>query len=168
MMKTRQLVLTAVFISMVTVSTYIRIHIPLGTGGLIHLGTLVSFTIALKFGARYGALAGGIGMTLFDLFSEWYVWAPATLIIRLISGYVVGRVALSRRGQGLNMLRNVIAIMLGGVVIISGYYVFEAFILGVGLVPALASIPGNLTQIAFAMFGLLIVPSLPRLEELHA
>ena len=165
MMKTRQLVLTAVFIAMVTVSTTIRIHIPLGTGGLIHLGTLVSFIIALRFGPRYGALAGGIGMTLFDLLSEWYVWAPATLIIRLTSGYLVGYFAKSKKGQGDSLLKNVLAILIGGVVIVVGYYGFEAFILGVGWVPALSSIPGNLTQIGLALFWLLVVPSIPRVDS---
>ncbi len=165
-MKTRQLVLTSVLIAMVTVSTYIRIHIPLGTGGLVHLGTLVSFTIALKFGARYGALSGGIGMTLFDLFSEWYVWAPATLVVRLLSGFVVGTIAYSRAGQGARPWRNLLAIMLGGTIIIVGYFLFESLVLGTGWA-AIASVPGNLTQIALGLFALFILPSIPSLEDLN-
>ena len=165
-MKTKRLVLTAVFIAMVTVSTYIRIYIPIGTGGLIHLGTLVSFTIALKFGARYGALSGGIGMTIFDLLSEWYVWAPGTLVVRLIAGFVVGSVAMSEQGQGESKIRNGFAIAAGGVVIVIGYFLFEALILGTGFA-AIMSVPGNLTQIAIAVFSLFILPSIPNLEDLE-
>ncbi len=165
-MKTKRIVLTAAFIAMVTVSTYIRIYIPIGTGGLIHLGTLVSFTIAIKFGRRYGAVSGGIGMALFDVLSEWYVWAPGTLVIRLVAGYLVGLVAMSPRGQGQSRVRNVFAILAGGVVIVSGYFVFEAVFLGTGWA-AIMSVPGNLTQIAIGFFSLFIVAAIPRLEDLE-
>ena len=165
-MKTKQMVLTAVFIAMVTVSTYIRIHIPIGTGGLIHLGTLTMFTIALKFGPRYGAISGGVGMALFDLFSEWYVWAPGTLVVRLLAGFVVGYIALSSAGQGGNKIRNLLAILAGGTVIVVGYFVFESIFLGTGFA-AIMSVPGNLAQIMIGLFALFILPSIPSLEDLE-
>ncbi len=123
-MKTKQMILTALFIAMVTVSTYIRIHIPLGTGGLIHLGTLTMFAIALRFGPRYGAVSGGVGMALFDLFSEWAIWAPGTLVIRLLAGFIVGYIAMSAKGQGEDRLKNFLAVLAGGLVIVIGYFIF--------------------------------------------
>ena len=166
-MKTKKIILTAMFISMVTVSTYIRIHIPIGTGGLIHLGTLTMFTIALKFGPRYGAISGGVGMALFDIFSEWAIWAPGTLVIRLIAGYLVGYFAMSKKGQGEDRMRNILGIVAGSGVIVVGYFIFESVFLGTGLA-AIASIPGNLAQIFIGLFSIFILPSIPRLEDLES
>ncbi len=164
-MKTKEIVFLGTLIALVTASTYIRIHIPIGTGGLIHIGTLTMFIIALRFGARYGAIASGVGMALFDILSEWVIWAPGTLVVRLIAGFVIGKVALSSKGQGELLSKNILALIAGGVIIVVGYFVFEALIIGTGW-GAVASIPGNLAQIAIGFFALFILPSIPKLETL--
>ena len=163
--RTKEMIMTAMFIAIVFIATYIRIYIPigLGTGGLMHIGTFAMFAIALKYGKRYGALSGGIGMALFDIASEWAIWAPGTLIVRLLAGYVVGRFSESKAGQGQVMAKNIVAIALGGIVIITGYFLYEAFALGIGLV-AISSAVGNLVQIIIGAFALFILPSLPELE----
>ncbi len=166
-MKTKEIVFLGTLIALVTASTYIRIHIPIGTGGLIHIGTLTMFVIALRFGAKYGAIASGVGMALFDILSEWVLWAPGTLVVRLIAGFVIGKVAMSSKGQGEMLSKNVLALALGGVIIVVGYFVFEAVVIGTGWA-ALASIPGNLAQIAIGSLALFILPSIPKLETLSA
>jgi len=163
-MKTRQMVFTALFISLVFVSTFIRIKFPIGAGGLVHLGTLTSFAIALKYGKRFGALSGGIGMALFDIFSEWAVWAPGTFVVRLLSGFSIGYLAQSKKGQGKNIGKNIFALIIGSIIIVVGYYFFEAIFL-TDFNAAFASIPGNLMQIAIGTFALAIVHALPDLEE---
>lgn len=162
----KRLVYSALFIALVFVATYINIHIPIlmGQGGLVHLGTLVMFMIAIKYGRTYGALAGGIGMALFDVLSIWATWAPGTLVVRLIAGFVVGTVALTPEGQGASFIRNILAILAGGVVVVLGYWLFEGLVLGYGLVPALGSVPGNILQIVIASFGLFLLKSMPELE----
>ena len=92
--KTEQIVFGGLFVAIVFVATYF-IQIPTTgiSGGLIHLGNIAMFSIALKYGRKYGALSGGLGMMLFDLFSAWFVWAPATLVVRGVMGYVIGLVA---------------------------------------------------------------------------
>ena len=163
-MKTRQMVFTALFISLVFVSTFIRIKFPLGAGGLVHLGTLTSFAIALKYGKRFGALSGGIGMALFDIFSEWVVWAPGTFVVRLLSGFSIGYLAKSKKGQGKNIVKNIIAFTAGSIIMVVGYYFYEAIFLTT-FNAAFASIPGNLMQLVIAGFALAIVHALPDLEE---
>lgn len=162
----KRLVYSALFIAIVFVATYINIHIPIlmGQGGLVHLGTLVMFIIAIKYGRTYGALAGGIGMALFDLLSIWATWAPGTLVVRIIAGFVMGQVALSKEGQGKSFVRNVLALLAGGAVIVVGYWLFEGLFLGYGLVPALGSVPGNILQIVIASLGLFLLKSMPELE----
>ncbi len=162
--RTREMVYMAMFIAIVFVATNIRVHIPLGTGGLIHIGTLVMFAIALKYGPRYGAVSAAIGMTIFDFVSGWASWAPGTFLVRLIAGFVVGYLAYSQAGQGENAKRNVIAIAAGGLVIVVGYYFFEALFI-TEFYGAFASIPGNLAQIAIGVFSLFILKSLPPLPS---
>ncbi len=163
--KTEQIVYGGLFVAIVFVSTYF-IQIPTTgiSGGLIHLGNIAMFSIAIKYGRKYGALAGGVGMALFDLFSAWFVWAPATLVVRGLMGFVIGLIAQDKKGQGANMVKNVIAIIVGSVVMLSGYFFFEAVILGVGWA-ALGGVPGNLVQLAIGLIALGIIPFLPEMKK---
>lgn len=166
MMTTKEMILTGFFIAIVFVATYLlQIRLPLpATGGLIHLGNIAMFSIALKYGKKYGAFSGGIGMALFDVASMWVAWAPATLIVRFIAGYTIGKISESDQGQGANILRNIAALFAGGVIIIGGYFIFEAFILGIGLA-ATASIVGNVVQIAIGFIALALIKALPNITE---
>lgn len=78
---TKDLVESSLLIALVFIATkFINIRLPISiNGGLIHLGNVMLFTSAIVFGKRKGALAGGIGMALFDLVSGWTLWAPFTL-----------------------------------------------------------------------------------------
>ena len=79
----RFLTITALFIALTYVFTaFINIRLPISiNGGLIHLGNVPLFLCAIIFGKKSGAIAGGVGMGLFDLLSGWTAWAPFTLII---------------------------------------------------------------------------------------
>lgn len=63
--------ITAVFIALTYVFTaFINVRLPIAAnGGLIHLGNVPLFIGAILFGRRVGAIAGGVGMALFDLLS---------------------------------------------------------------------------------------------------
>lgn len=155
-----KIVLSAMFIALTWVATYIGVPWPFAAGGYMHLGTLVALTIAIAFGKEYGALAGGVGMALFDVLSPWVVWAPGTLVVRFIMGYVVGLIAYDNKTeqQGMNVFRNLFAIIGGAFVMIPGYYLYEAIFL-TDFNAALASIPGNIIQFTLGMFALLLVPA---------
>ncbi len=163
--KTEQIVFGGLFVSIVFVATYF-IQIPTTgiSGGLIHLGNIAMFSIALKYGKKYGAISGGLGMMLFDLFSAWFVWAPATLIVRGVMGFVIGLIAQDKKGQGTNIIKNIIAIVLGSFVMLFGYFFFESVILGVGWA-AIAGVPGNLIQLGIGLIALGLVPFLPNMKK---
>ena len=78
---TIKIVVSGMFIALVIVATFINVPFPGAVGGLVHLGTLMMLIIALRFGRYYGALAGGIGMALFDVLSGWALWAPGTFVV---------------------------------------------------------------------------------------
>ena len=74
---------TALFIALTYVFTaFVNIRLPIAAnGGLIHLGNVPLFIAAILYGRMVGAIAGGVGMALFDLLSGWTLWAPFTLVI---------------------------------------------------------------------------------------
>jgi uncharacterized membrane protein len=157
---TQRIVMSGMFIALVTATTFINIPYPGSAGGLMHLGTLMLFIIALKFGKYYGAISGGIGMAIFDIIGGWMAWAPGTLVVRLLMGFVVGLVSQSKQGQGKNIYKNVIAIILGGLVMIVGYYLYEAvFLTSFGA--ASLSFVGNGAQIVIGLFSLIIIQYIP-------
>ncbi|MBR3770951.1 MAG: ECF transporter S component [Clostridium sp.] len=143
----KKLVITAVCIALTYVFTsMVNIRLPIGgSGGLIHLGNVPLFIAAILFGRKTGALAGGIGMALFDLLSGWTLWAPFTLVIVGSMGYVVGAITEKHRGFAWNTWAMICACAIK----IAGYYIAEGIIYGNWLAPVF-SIPGNLIQVGVA------------------
>ena len=144
--KLKELTIAGISIALVFVATLmINIRLPIGYGGLIHLGNVPLFLAAIVYGKKIGAVAGAVGMGLFDLMGGWTPWAPATFIIVGLMGYVVGLVAEKKD----TMTGYVIGIILACIIKIAGYYVAEALIYGNWAQPVF-SIPGNLMQIGVA------------------
>lgn len=144
--KTREMVITGMGIALVFVATlFINLRLPIGQGGLIHLGNVPLFLFAIIYGKKIGAMAGAFGMGLFDLMGGWTPWAPATFIIVGLMGYTVGLIAEKKDDKAGYILGMVLAC----VIKVAGYYVAEALIYGNWVQPVL-SIPGNLLQIGVA------------------
>lgn len=152
--KVKFLTVTAIGIALVYVFTaFINVRLPIAAaGGLIHLGNVPLFIFAILFGKKTGAVAGGVGMALFDLLSGWGAWAPFTLVIVGLMGFEIGWISEKKQGY----LWNVLAIILAGVIKIVGYYIAEGIIYGNWAAPV-ASIPGNLVQIGVAAVIVLII-----------
>lgn len=162
--KTKDMVETALLTALVFVATaFINIRLPMiSSGGLVHLGTVMLFVTAIVFGKEKGAIAGAVGMAIFDLSSGWALWAPFTFVVRGIMGYMVGTIAWSKKRDGNNIMINIISIILSGVWMIVGYYITEGMLYGNWLSPV-ASIPGNVTQIVIGLIlGLPICKILKR------
>ena len=149
---TKDLVETALLTTLVFVATaFINIRLPiLSSGGLVHLGNVILFAAAILFGKKKGAIAGAVGMAIFDLSSGWALWAPFTFIVRGIMGYIVGAIAYSNNKNGDSFLFNVLAVIASGIWMIIGYYITEVILYGNLLAPV-ASIPGNITQLVVGL-----------------
>ena len=150
----RFLTITALFIALTYVFTaFINVRLPIAAnGGLIHLGNVPLFICAILFGKKSGAIAGGVGMGLFDLLSGWTAWAPFTFVIVAIMGFAVGAITEKHHGFGWNVL----AIAVAAVIKVVGYYIAEGILFGNWLAPV-SSIPGNLVQIGVAAIIVLII-----------
>ena len=145
--RTFDLIQTAMLISLVFVATLlINIKLPLSpNGGLVHLGTGMLFIISIIFGPKKGAIAGAVGMGLFDLVSGWTLWAPFTIVARGLQGYIVGKIAWSNGRQGNSFTFNLLATISSIPVMLGVYYICERVLFGNWAIPV-ASIPGNLIQ----------------------
>lgn len=141
----KEVTLNGLLIALVFVSTYlIQIRLPISlNGGLVHMGNVALFTVALVFGKKKGAMAGAFGMGLFDLVSGWVAWAPFTFLVRGVMGYLIGRFS-----EGFENVwwKAPAAIILGGIWMLAGYYATEGILYGNWIAPV-TSIPGNLTQL---------------------
>lgn len=139
-----ELTLCGVFAAFVFLLTrYIQVQIIPAKGGLVHLGNVPMFFAAAFFGKRVGAVCGGLGMALSDLMSQWAVYAPASLVVVGLMGFVFA-VIVRRKPTILNLIAATIIVL--GIKLV-GYYLFEVLLTRSVLVP-LASIPGNVMQIA--------------------
>lgn len=150
--RTLDMILSAMGIALVFVATLLlNIKLPItANGGLVHLGTGMLFTFAILFGPKKGAIAGALGMGLFDLVSGWTLWAPISLVARGLQGYIVGKIAWSSGRKGSSTTANVIAMVASIPVMLSIYYLGESILFKSWIVP-LASIPGNLVQNAIGI-----------------
>ena len=92
------------------------------------------FIASILYGPKKGALAGAIGMGLFDLVGGWALWAPITIVARGLQGYIVGKIAWSngRKGSslGFNVIATIVSIPLMIAVLL---YLVKGFYMVIGL-----------------------------------
>lgn len=144
---TMDLIINAMLIALVFLSTFfLNIKLPIAAnGGLVHLGTAMLFIASILFGPKKAALAGAIGMGLFDIVGGWALWAPITIVARGLQGYIVGKIAWSKGRNGTSIAFNVIATIVSIPFMIAVYYIGEGILYGNWIAP-LASVPGDLVQ----------------------
>lgn len=141
---TNSLTFVALLIALVVVATMvITIPVP-GTEGFIHLGDSMIFLVAVFFGKRKGAIAGGLGSALADLLLGYTHWVLPTLLIKGIMGYGIGLIA-EQQSSKLFSPRNVAALVFGALWMVTGYFFAGAALKGSFLI-ALGSVPANLIQ----------------------
>ena len=110
------------------VTMVIAFPIP-ATNGFINIGDAVVMITGLLFGPIIGGIAGGIGSSLADLFLGFPIYAPATLVIKGLEGFFVGLIANPKKNHKWNY-RDFIAVIVGGFIMIFGYFLYEAMIFG--------------------------------------
>jgi uncharacterized membrane protein len=132
--------------ALVTISTYI-IQIPVpATNGYINIGDAMVFTCSLAFGPFIGSIAGGLGSSIADMLAGYWTFVPITFIVKGLEGFITGLIS-----NGKSLRRDILAVLIGGTVMVCGYLISEAYMLGYGSA-ALVEVPGNLFQIAIGGF----------------
>lgn len=141
-----KLVYAALFASLVCIGTMI-IHIPTPTNGYVHIGDGFVLLAGFMLDPFFGAMAAGIGSMLADIFSGYTSYALATFLIKAAVALVAHFLfkVISRKHPRLRMPGVIIGGIVAETLMITGYFIFEATVLGYGL-GAVASIAGNVVQ----------------------
>ncbi len=142
-----KIVQASLFAALTCVATML-IHIPVpATGGYLNLGDAFVLLGALLLGPLYGFAAGGIGSMLADLLSGYAQYAPGTLIIKGVCAVAAALLwsALKKKFERSPLPALFLACLVAELLMVGGYFVYEALLLGYGI-GAAAAIPGNLIQ----------------------
>ena len=158
---------TAVMIALTCVLT-MAVRIPSPTKGYINLGDCAVLLSGWLLGPVYGPVAGGIGSALADLLSGYPLYVPGTLLIKAGMALIVSLVPTFPFGE--RKTHPGFAVIVGAVlaesVMVLGYYLYAAAIIGKGFVPALASVFGNTVQGIAGAAGLWLLVRILRHTDL--
>ena len=131
------------FCALVFAGTWISVPMPIGN---INLGDGMLLVGAWMLGGPWAIVATALGATFVDLMGPYAVYAPGTLVIKALMATVA---ILLLKLLGKTKLPRSLALILSAtaaeLVMIVGYFAYEALFLGLGL-GAAASIPFNAMQ----------------------
>lgn len=141
----REIPLLAFYVALVAVSTVaFTVYVP-ATRGYFNIGEAAVFTVAFLSGRYFGAVAGGLGSALADMLLGYYVFAPATLVIKGLEGGLLGYLAEKRpdlsRGRWA-----LLSALVGSVLFLAVYLIGSTYYTGVmelsffGLWPAVLEV----------------------------
>lgn len=153
-LSTQKLTLIAMFIALTTIATMvIQIPIP-ATKGYLNIGDTLLICAGLLLGKTVGGIVGGIGSAMADLLSGYAFYAPITLVVKGLEGYLAG--ALNEKTK----LSTIASAIIAGLVMAVGYLLAEGIIL-YNFPTALASFVPNILQgIAGAILATILYPVL--------
>ena len=161
--KIKTLTFSALFMALTCIATMvIKLPTP-GTGGYVHLGDAFVILSGILLGPRYGAVAGGIGSALADLFGGYFIYVPITLTVKALMAFGTGLIyhKLTKKSQN-SIIKCILCGIYATVLVAGGYLFFESFLYGGA---ALASVPANIGQ---GISGLVISTILlPILQKIH-
>ena len=141
----KKLILAALFAALACAATLsVRIPTP-GTNGYIHPGDAIVILSGIFLGPQLGFLAAGIGSALADFLGGYFIYMPATFLIKGLVALSAAVFAAQIRKKGGHLYR---AVLLGGVadivLVAGGYFLLECLLYGAGA--AALSVPANLVQ----------------------
>jgi uncharacterized membrane protein len=163
----RTLAVTAVMTALVTGLTLVHVGVT-PTGGYVHLGDIVIYLAAFAFGPWVGMIAGGLGTGLADVVSGFASFAPLSLVVHGLQGLVAGWIAYRKPAAG----RLALGVVVGGLIVVSGYFLGEWLIpIFGGFGAAAGEVIFNLIQAGFGTLGAVVYAAVarayPRLRQLN-
>ena len=150
--RTQKLAFAALFGALTFAATWIAFPSPFG--GNVNLGDCILLISAWFPLESWSIFAVAIGATFTDLAAGYAIYAPATFVIKAL---MVTVAVLIKRGMP--KLPAVWRALLSGVaaelVMVTGYFIYEIFLYGVGA--ALLNIPFNLAQGGIAIVAAILL-----------
>lgn len=156
-----KLCFSGMFAALICVAT-ILIRIPAQVGeGFLNLGDCFILIAAWTVGPYYGFAAGAVGSAIADILSGALVYAPGTFVIKGLIALTAALIfhALSTKSVKMRVPGLIIGAVSGEIVMIAGYFFYDAVILGFGFALTFFNMPTNLIQGALgAVIGVALMP----------
>jgi len=158
-----KLALAAIFGALAAATTMaFVIPIP-ATSGYFNLGEAIVYTAALVFSPFVGGFTGGSVAIADILVPGAAQFAPGTLVIKGLEGIIVGSLNRKLQKYTSNLgLSSAISVVVGGLEMVTGYFVYEQLFLGYSMAAALVEVPFNIVQM---IVGLIV--AVPIMYAVH-
>lgn len=140
-MNIKRICIYGLLIALVCVATMIVIPIPI-TNGYVNVGDSVIMVISALLGMPFGMVAGGVGSALADILAGYVNYAPVTLVVKGLEGFVISFIA-SKSVKFFSFYK-LFGVILGVLIMVLGYFVCEIFMYEYGA--AVGSVLPNLFQ----------------------
>ena len=138
---TQLITLSAVFEALTYAMTAF-IHIPTAKG-YIHIGDAVVFMAASLLPKPYAMAAAAIGASFSDMLSGYWIWVPATFIIKAVTV-----LAFTSKKSRILCKRNFTALVPALVLCVGGYGLYSGLVIYGSLPAGFVDAPANLIQTA--------------------
>ncbi len=135
----KKTVLAALFAALTFVATYFVIPFPIASG-YVNLGDCFVLLGGILLGP-YGFFAAAIGSAICDILLGFIIYAPCTFILKGLMALIIYFIV----GKKYSLLRHILSSILCEAVMVCGYFLYECFVMGIGL-SAAVSIPYNCLQ----------------------
>ena len=131
--RTKRTIIAALFAAITCVGTMI-IKIPTPTLGYIHPGDGFVLLSGLLLGPIWGAFAAGLGSALSDLIGGYFIYVPATFVIKFLTAltcFFAYKTISKLLKTKTELPQLIISGIAGELVMVLGYFLFEIFMLSI-------------------------------------
>ena len=134
----KKITLTGVFSAMIFVLTmFVKVTVP---SGYVHFGDALIYVCAVLLGSPWAMIAGALGEGLADVAGGFAMYAPATVIIKVIIAFLF---SLCKNENKLLTVKSGIMTLPAALVTVGGYFAADMII---DKSYAFVDIPGNIIQ----------------------
>ena len=150
----------------------------------LHPGDGFVLLCGVVLGPLPGALAAGIGSMFSDIFSGYVTWAPATFIIKALTGGIAGLLFHHFKNTLHSKKGRYAALALGGIVgeaiMVIGYFLYETGLaalgsgalnqasIAAGIASSATGIPFNIVQgVVGIILSLILLPVLSKIPDVR-
>ncbi|MGI5978035.1 MAG: ECF transporter S component [Oscillospiraceae bacterium] len=158
--KIQRIVWTGLFTALVAVGTMIRLPIPMANG-YVNAGDAMVIVSAFLLTPFWGAFAAGVGAAITDAMYGYFIYVPATLVIKACMALAAGAILRTFKDKK-PKTGAVLGSVCAAVILVGGYFAYECLIYG--FAGALADVIPNTIQGVFgAAAGTVLFYALSRI-----
>jgi len=151
---TKRLVTTALMMALCFIATGILQLYRLPNDGYVHPGDIMVLLCGFLPGGWLGAFAAGAGSSLADLYAGASQYAVVTFLIKAAMALIVWTAASKKKRTS---ILTIFAFVIASLVMIGGYFAFEAFMYGTEAAGIINMLLGSVPQALTGIVGAYII-----------